>query len=193
MTNKIMLVLALGVLVSPQLSAAHQENLNNGIKNESSLRYESANEPARFDDVVGATVCSGTVSNPEELKKIALSEADLKEGVHCTVGDFDGNGYMDFALWGFNKRRKTRSYLVLFFEKDNLIKSALIESKYSGRLLVHYPPRKSVGKHGEPVSSLDGLFEIGDTNGYDDETKGTVYLFDSKSGGFRKIKFGGDK
>ena len=172
-----------------------QENLysDNGLKNESSLHYEAKSASHGVDDVVGATFCTGTVSNPDDLKKISLSESDLEKGVPCTVGDFDGNGYADFALWGANKQRKTRSYLVLFFDRDKLIRSTVIESSHPGRLMVYYPPRKSIGKHGEPISSFDGLFEIGETKGYDDETKGTVYLFDSKSGNFRRIKFGGEK
>lgn len=193
MRRKIIWILALAVLVSPRLSVAYQENINTDIKNESSLQYESGPIQPRIDDVVGATFCKGTLSNPEDLEKIGLSEADLRNGVHCTVGDFDGNGYMDFALWGNSKPRSTQNYLVLFFDRDKLIRSTIIESKHSGRLLVYYSPRKSIGKYGEPISDVDGLFEIGETGGYDDETKGTVYLFDSKLGNFRKVKFGGEK
>jgi hypothetical protein len=193
-----MFLLLTGISVLARPAMARQDDLDPSIRNESSLHPAPAGAAPRIDDVVGATTCSGTLDNPDILRKIGLSPADLirpagRTGVQCTVGDFDGNGYLDFALWGFDGQRRTRRYLVLFFEKDKLIRSTLIEGHQVGRLLVHYPPRKQAGEHGEPVSAHDGLFEIGETNDYDDVTKGTVYLFDSRTGTFSQVKFGEEK
>lgn len=181
-----------------QQAMARQDELNPKTKNESPLRFLSKDAPARGDDVVGATFCSGAVdSATKELERIGISKEDLRNEVYCTVGDFDGNGYLDFAIWGGNKQRKKwpdyQNYLVLFFEKDKLIKSISIKSDHPGGLLVHYPPRAQSGPNGEPISTNDALWAIGETNGYDDVSKGIVYLFDLKSAAFKKLQFGGRK
>jgi len=49
--------------------------------------------------------CSGSVDYPE-LFKWEISASDLKEGVGCGQGDFDGNGTLDFfsvQVRGFQK------------------------------------------------------------------------------------------
>lgn len=195
---------AIAVFLFPPHVLALQDDLDPKIKNESSLEFVPKGSTLRgkgvINNVTGATYCSGSVEKSEELKRVGISTLKLSGflsffvgSVQCTVGDFDGNGYLDFALWGYNEQTKKNSYLVFFFEKSKLLRTILIESKKSGHLLVHYLPRKVAGKHGEPVSAHDGLFEIGETSGYDDETKGIVYLFESQSGKFKEIEFGEKK
>lgn len=128
--------------------------------------------------------------------KIGISKNKLKELVQCTVGDFDGNGYLDFVIWGIDKTKKIKdnvqwsdgeNYIVLFFEKSKIIRTTKIKTT---SYLVHYPPRTKKGPNGEPITNKDALWVWGETDDYDDYSKGKVYIFDSKSENFKIIPFG---
>jgi len=175
-------------------SFAGQNELNPNIKNESTLQLFSAS------GIVGASICKGKLdTNVVSFRNTGISSEDLLNGVLCTAGDFDGNGYLDFTIW-FNKNTSDtitksydpdyKNYLVLFFFKDSVVYSKIIETEVTGSLLVHFPPRIKQGENGEPVSINDALWEIGETNGYDDVSKGIVFIYNSKQGIFEKIKFG---
>lgn len=170
---------------------ALQSELNQNIKNESSLQFSKEDK-----EIDGATSCHGTVDSGtlKELNEIGIKKEDLEKKVYCTVGDFDGNGYLDFAIWGGNKNKNKwpdyENYLVLFYEKDRKIKIIKIKSDFRGELFVHYPPRSKIGPNGEPISSNDALWLIGQSGDYDDVSKGIVYIFNSKLGVFNKVEFG---
>lgn len=190
--------ISIGILISltllSPLSMARQDALDPSIRNESPLKYSNADSPNKVD-VVGATFCSGgTEELIDQLEKIGISKDQLVQEIHCTVGDFDGNGYMDFAIWGNSSKNigkpDYKNYLVLFFEKDQLMYSKKITSKHEGSLLVYYAPRSQIGVNGEPVTPYDALWEIGETFGYDDLSKGQVYIFDPKSKEFNRTQFG---
>lgn len=81
------------------------------------------------------------------------------------------------------------NYLVFFFEKQKVIRSIPIKTQ-PGFNLVHYPPRGKVGPNGEPVTKNDALWVCGETEGYDDTSKGMVYLFNADTGKFKTVRFG---
>lgn len=175
-------------------SFSDQNELNQSIKNESTLQLVSA------PGITGASKCKGALdSTVNSFYKTGISSEDLLNGVFCTAGDFDGNGYLDFAIW-FNKNTSDtniesyspdyKNYLILFFHKNRVVYSIIMKTEVAGSLLVHYPPRIVKGENGEPVSKNDALWEIGETDGYDDVSKGTVYIYNSKKEMFEKTKFG---
>jgi len=178
---------------------AQQNDLNTEIKNLSSLEYEKKRITNRITDVTGATYCSGALSQYEtELLEIGITSKRLKENVvQCTVGDFDGNGYLDFAFWGLDKKEKHgtlwsdyENYFVVFFEKSNVINTIKIKTE-KGLCLVHYPPQSEDGFNGEPTSKNDSLWTWGTTDdGYDDYSKGVVYIYNKGLRKFDQVKFG---
>jgi hypothetical protein len=179
--------------------SAQKNEINPKIKNESPLHLQSKDAPYRITDTDGSTYCHGLLDTClDKLLEIGISKARLMQKVQCAVGDFDGNGYLDFAIWGIDTTRKYqydiqwtdgKNYLVLFFEKSKIIRSIRIETT-PGYCLDHYPPRMNIGLNGEPISKNDALWICGDTDGYYDISKGTVYIFDSNLGNFRTIEFG---
>lgn len=196
---KVLFILVIIILFYSQLLFAQQNELNPKIKNESTLHLQSKDEPRRITDVIGATYCNGVLDTClEKLEEIGISKTKLEEKVQCTIGDFDGNGYLDFAIWGVDTTKKYQyniqwtdyeNYLVLFFEKSKIISSIRIKT-IPGYALVHYPPRFKTGPNGEPISNNDALWICGDTDGYYDESKGIVYIFDLNLGSFRTVEFG---
>jgi hypothetical protein len=195
--NKLLLVMI--ILLATQNLLAQQNELNLNMKNESPLHIQPKDAPNQITDAIGSTYCSGILDTClEELRQIGISKTRLSKKVQCAVGDFDGNGYLDFALWGIDTTRKFqyniqwsdgKNYLVLFFEKSKIIRTIKIKTE-PGNCLVNYPPREKRGPHGEPPSKNDALWIWGDTNGYFDTSKGTVYIFDLKSNNFKTLDFG---
>jgi hypothetical protein len=66
--------------------------------------------------------CQGEVPKGVDLSAAGITSEDLKSGVSCYVGDFDGNGYLDFVLYGPTKCKMpgsciTTSFLILFSKK----------------------------------------------------------------------------
>lgn len=170
---------------------AQQNNLNSKIKNESQLRLVQ-DSATMSTDIIGTTYCSGSVDTCANfLEEIGITKTKLAKKVRCTVGDFDGNGYLDFAFWGIDKSGEPdyENYVILFFDKAKTVRCLKIKTP-SRNLLVYYSPRQKVGPHGEPKSINDGLWLLGETNGYDDDTKGIVYIFNLKTNKFDAINFG---
>ena len=197
---KNLLITGLIFLVFISDGFSQQIKLNPNIKNESNLHLQSKNAPNRITDVIGATYCYGTVDDVSmiQINKIGISKNKLKELVQCTVGDFDENGYLDFVIWGIDATKKNKdniqwsdgeNYVVLFFEKSKIIRTKKIKTT-PGFYLVHYPPRTKKGINGEPTTAKDALWTWGETDGYDDYSKGNVYVFDSKTENFKIIEFG---
>ena len=104
------------------------------------------------------------------LNDIGIDDHDILKGLSCIVGDYDGNGYVDFAFEGKKTiDRKVISYLkVLFYEKKKVIREILLPGGY----FFLYPATDKKGSFGEPASKNDG-FEIPGEGG---TTR--VYLFD---------------
>ena len=178
---------------------AQQNVLDTNILNLSSLKYEKERIINRITDVTGATYCSGTLPEYEkELLEIGITQKRLKENtVQCTVGDFDGNGYLDFVFWGLDEKEKHgtlwsdyENYFVVFFEKSKVINTIKIKTE-KGLCLVHYPPQSEEGHYGEPISKNDSLWTWGtNDDGYDDYSKGIVYIYNKNLEKFDRVKFG---
>lgn len=112
------------------------------------------------------SVCTGTNYYAKELKDIGLSRKELSSRVSCVVGDFDGNGYTDFAIWGRlylreGDRNKTRKFKVLFFGKKGIIRLQQIENPERDHLWL-YPPTNKQDKYLSPVSRYPGLMQSGE-------------------------------
>ncbi len=178
---------------------AQQNDLDTNILNLSSLKYEKKRIVNRITDVTGATYCSGKLPEYEkELLEIGITQNRLKENpVQCTVGDFDGNGYLDFVFWGLDEKEKHgtlwsdyENYFVVFFKKSKVINTIKIKTE-KGLCLVHYPPQSEEGHHGEPISRNDSLWTWGtNDDGYDDYSKGVVYIYNKNLGKFDQVEFG---
>lgn len=87
-------------------------------KNDSGLVVRRSSNRGAGSDNKPPHTCSGRLAENVTLEKVGLTPELLKQGVECVAGDFDGNGYYDFAL--FQPRAMGDSYakaLVLFFEE----------------------------------------------------------------------------
>ena len=81
------------------------------------------------------SICSGKLEPQANLHEIGVSEARLKEGTVCVPGDFDGNGYLDFAFWSdlmANEHR--RIFKVLFFDKSGVSRTQVLGEAFKDHL-----------------------------------------------------------
>jgi len=167
--------------------------------NESGISYSPIMKVNNQNATIGASFCKGVLKNhPSSLTEIGISTKILEKDCNCTVGDFDGNGYLDFAFWGINKLNPTNqsglnnldyeNYVVLFFKGETILNSELIKTE-SGFPLVYYPLRQEIGPNGEPVTKNEALWIWGESDGYDDYSKGTVFVYETKESEFIKVEF----
>lgn len=172
---------------------------NSNLINESGVTYTPITKVSNQNSTLGASFCKGVLKNhPNSLTEIGITPEILEIDCNCTVGDFDGNGYLDFAFWGIDKSNPRNqsglnnidyeNYLVLFFKEENIIKTSYIKTE-PGFPLVYYPKKQELGQNGEPISKNDALCIWGESDGYDDYSKGKVFIFDTHSSGFKTIDF----
>lgn len=110
------------------------------------------------------------------LNDIGFSDHDIIRGLSCIVGDYDGNGFADFAFQGEKLvDGNRRTYLkVLFYEDKKVTREMLLR----GDFFSLYHATKEEGEFGEPPSETDGLMipgEGGTTH---------VFLFDPETENF---------
>lgn len=76
-------------------------------------------------------VCAGSlVYGQNALKKIGVTEPRLMAGTSCVVGDFDGNGYADFAfLQPRDEQTPASDVQVLLFDERGLTATAKMPKK----------------------------------------------------------------
>jgi hypothetical protein len=108
----------------------------------------------------GTCVCSGQLREGNARPSTIHGE--------CVAADFDGDGTTDFAMsygegWAFLVLRNT----------DGEQEAVLFDA---GGVLELYPPRSTVGPHGEPSSTNHGLFVP-----YFFGTDHAVFLWDGKA------------
>src|SRR5579864_7937824 len=70
--------------------------------------------------------CTGSLDDPAGLKALGLGPEDLKSGVVCLLGDFDGNGSRDVAIVGRSydcERSKAAPVRVVLTDHDRILRS----------------------------------------------------------------------
>ena len=150
------------VLISLLMVAAFSVNGIAGslnTKNESTIVYKNELKQSR-------NVCSGSINDATILHKIGLTEADLRKDVDCVVGDFDGNGYLDFALYGRIIHEPPvidhpEALGVIFFQGSNISKTQVLKDQHFSAPEL-YPTTSKKGPFGEPVSKNAGIVEWGE-------------------------------
>ena len=111
-------------------------------------------------------ICSGTLNDPTILNMIGLKDADLKKGTKCIAGDFDGNGYLDFALYGRSIYEspvidRSEALGVIFFQGSNIIKTQVLKDQHFSSPEL-YPATTKKGPFEEPISKNAGIVEWGE-------------------------------
>lgn len=187
----------IGLLASAMLvSSCQSKSVPATLRNESAITATGPGEPPVGNGHGGVwTTCTGRIDGLEdELAAIRVSTKTLAAGTPCAAGDFDGNGFMDVAIWGLragpDEWPDFQNYRVVFFDGPRVLRTVPLKTAVGGFSLVTYPPRASAGPHGEPASATDALLSGGMTQGYDDLTKGDVFIFDRVTGIFIKRSFG---
>jgi hypothetical protein len=152
---------------------------NAGVINNSDIHIREATD-ADIVRVPRAKICQGTVPDSVTLSSIHLSIEDLKKGVNCVAADLDGNGYLDFVLYGAWSEKDHRRYcLVIFYKDRSVIRTQFIPEAMeifseSDPERVHYPKNK--GQVGLIRHSDDNSMQI----------YGQVFFYNKKNGLFEK-------
>ncbi len=160
------------------------------ILNQSNLVFKSNSVDAGVADYRPQHICSGTLNQTIDLREIGLSPELLQKGVECVAGDFDGNGFLDFALYKPAPSSKDLRYAaakVIFFDGAKIKQVSLLENPptqlwKSGEQGICF--RSST--HPDALSQSDGLSQSG--GGEYDRTA----FFDSKSGKWQLDHCGGE-
>lgn len=157
---------------------------NQRPKNLSFIHYT----PGKADtDVTLPGRCSGTVGKEAKLEEVGLTSEMLKVGVQCVAGDFDGNGYLDFALYGSKVSKLKyleRDYRIIFFDHAQVIFISQIRNMgdYGGEPDVLMLYRKDYDLSDRcPKSKREGLISWGHGE------FNIIYLFDTKKKVFTKF------
>lgn len=151
-------------------------------KNESPISYKAIENftetRSHYTGIVEGT-CSGKLKD-SFLAESGISKGQLKKGVRCVAGDFDSNGFLDFALFG--RRGKELVLGVLFFEKAVVIRRQLLTDLKLGTRSeeeagVGLYPSGFQGEAGEPKAKADGLFRWGKKDD-DERSHFAVWFYD---------------
>ena len=151
------------------------------LKNESSITYTPSKNRQHG-------LCKGSIEDQALLAKAGVSAKELAAGVTpCIAGDFDGNGYLDFVLFGpsiqiGNYLPRPDGFLVVRYKNEQIIAKDIIkdESLVSPEL---YPATKKKGKFGEPATERDGFVEWGEGGTTE------LYLYNLKTRQFERTQY----
>lgn len=169
MIKKLLLFLFL-LMVSPFVWSAEP------IRNLSSIVYEEDSSIKGGLWIFGK--CTGTVGSMVNLPEAGISDQELKDGVGCATGDFDGNGYLDFCLYGKRGPKidasVTQFFKVIYFRENKILGTELLQHPRQA-VMSRYIPRDKPGKWGEPVTRTDGLVDWGEG------ARNIFYVYDKKS------------
>jgi hypothetical protein len=134
----------------------------------------------KFNDFPTNHICSGSVPANVDLASIHLTPEDLKKGVSCLVGDFDGNGFIDFMLYGGRTAKENQHGLILFFKGASVLRTQVIDAvdllaifEESDKERANYPKYKGI----------PGLIWHAEGDGAD------VYFYDKKTSLFKKVPY----
>ena len=149
----------------------------NNYKNSSPIEFET------ITSVFYGNIhfCWKNRSGRVPLDDIGFYDPDIIRGLSCIVGDYDGNGFADFAFQGEKLvDGNHRNYLkVLFYEDKKVTREILLRGE--GYFLYH--ATKEEGEFGEPPSETDGLR----TGGEGDSQH--IFLFDSDTETFIESEY----
>lgn len=146
-------------------------------KNESPIDFD-----AKQSNFVGPLhICWRNRDGKVPLTEIGILDTDLIRGIRCIVGDFDGNGYVDFAFQGRTTSNNTAvpAFKVLLYLQETIIFTEVIQ----GADVFLYPATDQVGEFGEPMTKTDGLVIWGEGGNT------IVYLFNPESGTFESREY----
>ncbi len=122
--------------------------------------------------------CAGTIDGKKAgLDEIGIKPEDLAKGIICIPGDFDGNGYLDFAFFGTVAGEKVAK--VVFFKEKKAIRGVVLKAPG----LQFYPAREKAGKHGEPATDRDALASPGADGVV------TLYMYDADAKAWKELKY----
>jgi hypothetical protein len=157
--NSLREALLISILMVAFFSANGMAGSPLNAKNESTIVYKNELKQTR-------NVCSGSLNDVTILNKIGLTEADLRKGVDCVVGDFDGNGYLDFALYGRIIHEPPvidhpEALGVISFQGSNILKTQVLKDQHFSAPEL-YPTKTKKGPFGEPASKTVGIVEWGE-------------------------------
>ena len=179
--SHLILLLALGGGLLPPIAASNVSETDLP-KNGSDIRVI---DPEEEEDFV--LLCAGLRKYGHELITIGLRDADLQSAIPCVPGDFDGNGYFDFAIWGPLRQPDpdlpgTRYFKVLYFAEGLILKSQQLETPECDHLWL-FGARDEEGENGEPINPHDGLLQLGEGE--------TVYyyVYDDERGILKRIEW----
>ena len=99
--------------------------------------------------IPGKCVCTGEIGPEARFNETGPRPDELLEGVDCIAADFDGNGWVDYAIPGAEGIAN-----IILNGPDGSWKVVRIDV---AGMLELYPSRGEAGDHGEPVAKNPGL------------------------------------
>lgn len=139
----------------------------------------NASQPPKNEPVIMYNATDGSCHTQNEeivslLKGIRLSQAAVLKGVRCIRADFDNNGSYDFVFFGpFDDKAFWKAepgearfqyeplFMVIFFEKDKILKSQILKNHGKDHIALYGPTAKE-GEFGEPPTDKPGLVQYGE-------------------------------
>jgi hypothetical protein len=130
-------------------------------------------------------ICQGRLPVGTDLGDIGVDARTLAHGVECVAADFNGDGFLDFAIFGTLVSRPpvvpVRRIRVLLFKENRVILNQLLDGEYEKLDL--YGPTTTKGPFGEPATALPGLVKWGEGGGTE------IFLYDSRLGHFKLSEY----
>ncbi|MGH2506732.1 MAG: hypothetical protein ACRESI_02030 [Gammaproteobacteria bacterium] len=154
------------------------------VVNQSGLVYRPNDIKGVAADYHPSHICSGTLHQDVGLKQIKLSTVLLQEGVECVAGDFDGNGFLDFALYQPPSSPSVLNYAiayVIFFDGPRIQMVSILTHPPA-----HLWPAGTQGVCFRHANKTDALSQEG--GGERDRTA----TFDQTTGKWKRDQCGGE-
>lgn len=171
------------------------------VKNETDLRVVGESQTDLFGDLNSGKnlikFCKGSVPKTVELESVGLSASKLKDGVSCVAADFNGDGFLDFVLYGskgqtevihYDRATKTRvtktvevgrNLLAVFFQGPGVLRTQLIKNSAEVFIFEAKDPNRKKYPKANPL--LPGLLRPGQGD------RGWVYFLNEKTGLFEEV------
>jgi len=172
--------LAIGNLLSGgSVFAASKEPIRPGIRNTTGFTIAKGIGKSPGNE---AHRCTGVLRGKDEaLARIGLNAGDLKAGVPCIAGDFDGDKFLDITFFPKADVEHLGKYAIFFFGAQGVRQVISFEDPDISYLIPYHQPGKP-GRYGEPASPNDGWVQPGEGG----TTR--VFLYDRSSGRFKRYE-----